>query len=374
LSTDKRILVVDDEEQNRALMSDLLETLDYEYETASDGVEALAKLQLDFDLILCDVMMPGMDGFEVASRIRKNKKFGDIPIMMVTGLTSKEDRLRAVKAGANDFIAKPIDITELGVRVASLIKMKEGQDAIKRHRVELEKKVLEKTEALRTALNEMVEAQRKSYQAHLDTIRRLAIAAEYKDEGTAEHILRMSNYSATLARGLNLPPGEVELILNMSPMHDVGKIGIPDGVLLKPGQLDEKEWEVMKQHTTIGARILSGSTSELLQVGETIALCHHEKWDGSGYPKGLAGEDIPLYGRIISVADVFDALTTTRPYKSRIPNEEALELIRNGRGTHFDPKVVDIFFENIDEILEIQRTFEDGMKKAPAFDVGRLRF
>jgi len=293
---------------------------------------------------------------------------------MVTGLTSKEDRLRAVKAGANDFIAKPIDITELGVRVASLIKMKEGQDAIKRHRVELEKKVLEKTEALRTALNEMVEAQRKSYQAHLDTIRRLAIAAEYKDEGTAEHILRMSNYSATLARGLNLPPGEVELILNMSPMHDVGKIGIPDGVLLKPGQLDEKEWEVMKQHTTIGARILSGSTSELLQVGETIALCHHEKWDGSGYPKGLAGEDIPLYGRIISVADVFDALTTTRPYKSRIPNEEALELIRNGRGTHFDPKVVDIFFENIDEILEIQRTFEDGMKKAPAFDVGRLRF
>ncbi len=374
MSTDKRILVVDDEEQNRALMSDLLETLDYEYETASDGVEALAKLQLDFDLILCDVMMPGMDGFEVASRIRKNKKFGDIPIMMVTGLTSKEDRLRAVKAGANDFIAKPIDITELGVRVASLIKMKEGQDAIKRHRVELEKKVLEKTEALRTALNEMVEAQRKSYQAHLDTIRRLAIAAEYKDEGTAEHILRMSNYSATLARGLNLPPGEVELILNMSPMHDVGKIGIPDGVLLKPGQLDEKEWEVMKQHTTIGARILSGSTSELLQVGETIALCHHEKWDGSGYPKGLAGEDIPLYGRIISVADVFDALTTTRPYKSRIPNEEALELIRNGRGTHFDPKVVDIFFENIDEILEIQRTFEDGMKKAPAFDVGRLRF
>ena len=374
MSTDKRILVVDDEEQNRALMSDLLETLDYEYETASDGVEALAKLQLDFDLILCDVMMPGMDGFEVASRIRKNKKFGDIPIMMVTGLTSKEDRLRAVKAGANDFIAKPIDITELGVRVASLIKMKEGQDAIKRHRVELEKKVLEKTEALRTALNEMVEAQRKSYQAHLDTIRRLAIAAEYKDEGTAEHILRMSNYSATLARGLNLPPGEVELILNMSPMHDVGKIGIPDGVLLKPGQLDEKEWEVMKQHTTIGARILSGSTSELLQVGETIALCHHEKWDGSGYPKGLAGEDIPLYGRIISVANVFDALTTTRPYKSRIPNEEALELIRNGRGTHFDPKVVDIFFENIDEILEIQRTFEDGMKKAPAFDVGRLRF
>jgi len=375
LGSKKRILVVDDEVENRSVLSELLEALGYEYETANDGVEALAKLQLDFDMILCDVMMPGMDGFEVVNRVRKNKKYGDIPIMMVTGLTGKEDRLRAVKAGANDFIGKPIDMAELQIRAASLIRMKESQDALKRHKKDLESKILEKTEALRNALSEMVEAQRKSYQAHLDTMRRLAIAAEYKDEGTAEHILRMSYYSAILAKGMGLSPGEVELIKNTSPMHDVGKIGIPDGVLLKPGQLDEKEWEVMKQHTVIGSRILSGSTSELLQMGEIIAMSHHEKWDGSGYPEGLEGEAIPLYGRIVTVADVFDALTTVRPYKKRLTNEDAYEIIKNGSGTHFDPKVVEVFFASVKEIEKIQKKHKDSPQpEQPSFDFEQFRY
>jgi putative two-component system response regulator len=351
----KRILIVDDEELNRELLEDLIASFGHEPEMAGDGSEALAMMKLDIDLVLLDVMMPGMDGFEVAKRIRENVDYSDLPIIMVTALTSKEDRLRAVEAGANDFIAKPVDKTELKVRTASLLKMKEAQDAIKRHKAELEKKVEQRTAELRLALQDMAEAQRKTHQAHLETIQRLAIAAEYKDEDTAAHINRMSNYCAIIARGLHLPPGEQEIILHASPMHDVGKIGIADAILLKPDKLYEDEWDIIKQHSTIGYRILSGSSSELLQVGEIIALSHHEKWDGSGYPKGLVGEDIHLFGRICAVADVFDALTSKRPYKKAFSNEKAYEILRESRGTHFDPKVLDVFFEHLDEVVAIQK-------------------
>lgn len=203
----------------------------------------------------------------------------------------------------------------------------------------------------------MAEAQRRTHKAHLDTIKRLAIAAEYKDEDTAIHIDRMSNYCAIIARELHLPPGEVEVILNASPMHDVGKIGIADAILLKPGKLDNDEWDIMKQHTTMGGRILSGSSSDLLLAGEVIALSHHEKWDGSGYPKGLAGEDIPLFGRICAVADVFDALISERPYKKAFSNEKAYEILREGRGTQFDPKVLDAFFKRLDKVVAIQEQY-----------------
>ncbi len=351
----KRILIVDDEELNRELLEDLIASFGHEPEMARDGIEALAMMKLDIDLVLLDVMMPGMDGFEVAKRIRENVDFSDLPIIMVTALTSKEDRLRAVEAGANDFITKPIDKTELKVRTASLLKMKEAQDAIKRYKAELEKKVEQRTAELRLALQDTAEAQRKTHQAHLETIQRLAIAAEYKDEDTAAHIHRMSNYCAIIARGLHLSPSEQEIILHASPMHDVGKIGIADAILLKPDKLYEDEWDIIKQHSTIGYRILSGSSSELLQVGEIIALSHHEKWDGSGYPKGLVGENIHLFGRICAVADVFDALTSTRPYKKAFSNEKAYEILRESRGTHFDPKVLDVFFERLDEVVSIQK-------------------
>jgi cyclic di-GMP phosphodiesterase len=350
-----RILIVDDEEPNRAFLKLIVESWGYEPEIAQDGFEALAKVKLDIDLVLLDVTMPGMDGFTVARRIREDSDSSNIPILVVTSLTSKEDRLRAVEAGANDFISKPLDRTELRVRMTSLLKMKEAQDAIKRHQDELEKTIEKRTAVLRQALENMAKAQRKTHESHLDTIHRLAVAAEYKDEDTATHIRRMSHYCAILARGLNLPPGEVELILNASIMHDVGKIGIPDAILLKPGKLTEKEFEIMKQHTIIGARILSGSPSELLQAGEVIALSHHEKWDGSGYPNGLVGENIPLWGRICAVADVFDALTSKRPYKEALPNEKVYEILREGRGMHFDPSIVDVFFERLDEVMMIQK-------------------
>ena len=366
----KRILIVDDVEGNRELLESIITSFGHESELAEDGIEALAKIKLDIDLVLLDVQMPGIDGYEVVRRIRRNSGVSDIPIIMVTALTSKEERLRAVEAGANDFITKPIDKIEVRLRMESLLKMKEAQDLIRHHQAELEKKVEQRTVDLRKALQDMVTAQRKTHEAHLDTIHRLAIAAEYKDHNTAAHIQRMSHYCVVLARALNLAPGEVELILNASPMHDVGKIGTPDAILLKPAKLNDPEWKVMRQHPIMGGEILGDSSYELLQAGAIIALSHHEKWDGSGYPKGLAGQDIPLYGRICAVADVFDALTSERPYKKTFTNEASLDFMKEGRGKHFDPNLLDLFIENLDEVLGIQKKFQGDIQEAAMVDEG----
>jgi putative two-component system response regulator len=357
----KRILIVDDEEQNRELLAAIVESLGYEPDVARDGVEALAKLHLGVDLILLDVMMAGMDGFQVALRIRRDPRGANVPIIMVTGLTSREDRLLAVEAGANDFIAKPFERIELQVRMASLLRMKEAQDALHLHRRELELLVEQRTASLRDALQAMVEAQRQAHQAQLDTVERLAIAAEFKDKTTAYHIHRMSQYAAIIARGLRLSPGEVEELLHASRMHDVGKLGIPDDILRKPASLNTPEREVMRKHTTIGGRILGNSSSKILQAGQVIALSHHEWWDGSGYPNGQSGEAIPLTGRICAVADVFDAVTSVRPYKPAFSNEHACELLRRERGTHFDPHIVDVFLERLNEVVEIQARYRDGV-------------
>ncbi len=355
----KRILIVDDEELNRDLLQAMIESLGYEVETASDGVEALAKMRIDIDLVLMDVMMPDMDGFETTRRIRKDYNENQLPIVMVTALKEKEDHLRAVKAGANDFISKPVDKIELEVRTASLLKMKEAQDAIIHYQAELETKVEKRTEQLRHALNESVEAQRETKKANIETIHRLVVAAEYKDEDTANHIMRMSSYCEILAKSLHIPPGDIELVHLASPLHDVGKIGTPDNILFKPGKHTAEEFEIMKQHTVFGGRILNNSTSKLLQAGEVIALSHHEKWDGSGYPKGLAGKDIPLWGRICAVADVFDALSSKRPYKEAFSKEKTLEIMKESRGKHFEPKLMDLFLENIDKVLVVQKKYKE---------------
>ena len=359
MSKPKRILVVDDEIANCELLETMLTGLGYEVETAHDGFQALAQLRLDYDLVVLDVMMPGLDGFEVARKIREGAECPDIPICMATALSGKEDRLRAVEAGANDFISKPVELTELRIRIASLVKIKEGQDALKRHQAELEANVARRTESLRLALQETAEARRSVYQAQLETIERLALAAEYKDEDTAFHVKRMGRYCHLIALKLGLPPQECEVILYASPMHDVGKIGIPDAILLKPGKLTEDEWVIMKTHAGIGGMILGGSSSQLLQAGELIALSHHEKWDGSGYPNGLSGEAIPLWGRIAAIADVFDALTSRRPYKEPFSNEKALGIMVEGRGTHFDPHLLDLFMASLDEVLSIQEEYRE---------------
>ena len=216
------------------------------------------------------------------------------------------------------------------------------------------------TEDLTTNYTSLKKAHRKLEEAYLDTIHRLVLAAEYKDENTGGHIMRMGRYSALIAEKLGLPAKEVKNILSAAPMHDVGKIGIPDSILIKPGKLTKEEFEIMKTHSIIGANILAYSESEIIQVAEQIALSHHEKWNGKGYPQGLSGDKIPLSGRIVGLADVFDALTSKRPYKDPFPVEKTIDIIKKERGEHFDPHIVDVFLENIDEILKIKAAVDSA--------------
>jgi len=271
---------------------------------------------------------------------------------MVTALREVEDRIRALEVGADDFLTKPVDKTELRARVNSLLKVKAYNDHMRNYQKELEDEVAKRTEQLRQAFE-------KIKIASLDTIFRLSRAAECKDEDTGAHIQRMSHYSAAVARQMGLNDSTVEAMLYAAPMHDVGKIGIPDQILLKPGRLDPDEWEIMKQHTTIGAKIMEGSDAEFIKLAEVIALTHHEKWDGSGYPRGLKGSEIPLAGRIAAVADVFDALTSKRPYKEPFPIEKSFTIIKESRGSHFDREVVDALFAVEDEILSFKEEFQD---------------
>ncbi|MBI3129490.1 MAG: response regulator [Candidatus Tectomicrobia bacterium] len=339
----KRILIVDDELEHVQFLERHLHGMGHHIETAQDGFEAMARVKLGVDLVLLDVRMPRMDGFEVARQIRADPAFLDLPIIMVTVLGNKDDRLRAVEAGANDFISKPVDLVELHVRTRSLLKLKEARDQLRRRHDELEIAVTDRTRSLRSALDEVATAQRDTYEAHLETIRRLAVVAEYKDPDTAQHIQRVREYAFLLAQGMGLPPGEVEMIQHAAPMHDVGKIIVPETILLKPEKLTHEEWKVMQQHTVAGGSILGGSSSKLLQMGEIIALSHHEKWDGSGYPKGISERDIPAAGRIIAVADVFDALTSERPYKKAYSFQETLDIMQAEADVHFDPAVLGIF-------------------------------
>jgi putative two-component system response regulator len=248
---------------------------------------------------------------------------------------------------------------ELKIRTNSLLREKDSREALKQYQAELEETVSKRTEALRQSLKETAEAQRRTYRAQLETIERLALAAEHRDKETAFHIKRMSYYCHLIAKKLGLPPQECEIILNATPMHDVGKIGIPDAILLKPGKLDPTEWEIMKKHAEIGALILSGSSSDLLQAGEIVARSHHERWDGTGYPLGLSGENIPLWGRITALADVFDALTNKRPYKDAFPNDMAIQIMKEARGVFFDPKLLDIFLDNLADVYAIQEKYKD---------------
>ncbi len=349
-----RVLVVDDEPVNRRVLEAMLIPLGYEVDLAKDGQEALERVHSNLpDLILLDVMMPRMDGFEVCRKLKSNPGTQPIPVVIVTALKEVEDRVQALEAGADDFLTKPVDKTELRARARSLLKVKAYHDHMLTYQQDLEWEVAQRTEELEQALERV-------RSASLDTILRLSRAAEYKDEDTGAHILRMSHYSASLARHMGLGERTEDAILYAAPMHDVGKIGIPDSVLLKPGKLNAEEWEIMKSHTVIGSKILAGAEPGFLRLAEVIALTHHERWDGTGYPRGLKGKGIPLAGRITAIADVFDALTSRRPYKEPFSVERSLGIVREGRGNHFDPAVVDAFFEILDEeILPIKQQYKD---------------
>ena len=354
-----RVLIVDDDERIRRTHARLFASFGYDIETAADGIEALSKLPLDIDLVILDAEMPHVDGFEVARRIRSSPATGHVPIMMVTGLTRPEDHARALEVGINDFITKPVDPSALELRARWLVEFKSTMDALKEQKSVLVEKVEQRTAGLRSALEEMAEAQRDTYEAHLDTIRRLTLAAEYKDKDTAGHIERVGRYCEIVTRALGLAPQVVEIMRHAAPMHDVGKLGIPDAVLLKPGSLSAEEWVVMRSHTEVGAHILDGSRSEVIRMGKKICLSHHEKWDGSGYPNGLSGEDIALEGRICAVVDVFDALTMDRPYRKALERDAVYAMIAEDAGSHFDPAIVDVFFGLKDHIEEIHLEYLD---------------
>ena len=338
-----RVLVVDDTPANLAVLKETLAPEGYKLSFANTGEKALEiAAQINPDLILLDVMMPGIDGYETCSRLKQDDKTKDIPIIFITAKKETEDIVHGFKVGGIDYVPKPFQQEEICSRVRTHLELRELQK-------NLEQMVLERTKQLNDS--------------RLEIVGRLGKAAEYKDNETGMHVIRMSHYSELLAREMGMDDHYCEVLLNASPMHDIGKIGIPDKVLLKPGKLDHDEWEIMKTHTTMGAAILSGGESEVMKMSESIAITHQEKWDGSGYPNGMKGEDIPLEGRIVAIADVFDALTSIRPYKKAWTVEDAVNMIEQESGKHFDPKLVPLFVKILPEIVKIKDQFSDSMEE-----------
>lgn len=297
------------------------------------------------DLVIVDYMMPDMDGLKFISAFRALHGRNEIPVLMVTANDQKEVRYEALLGGANDFLTKPIDRVEFSARTRNMLSLRTGQKFLADRAAHLDALVSEQTQEIRNREQEL--------------IFRMSRAAEFRDPETGAHIQRMAYYSQIIAKGLGLDEKVQKLILEAAPMHDVGKIGIPDYILLKPGKLTFEEFEVMKGHAKLGHELLKGSGSETLRAGAEIAISHHEKYDGSGYPFGLVGTKIPLFGRIVAVADVFDALTSERPYKKAWPLADARKFLEDGRGAHFDPMCVESFLAGWDDVLEIRQRFQD---------------
>lgn len=327
-----RILAVDDEASNLLLLQRILERDGYTHVDVTTDSSRVPGMFIAHrpDLVLLDLQMPGMDGFELMGRLARLIGDGcDVPFLVLTADAMDDTRRRALSMGARDFLTKPLDQIELLLRVRNLLQVKQLQDRLSAHNARLEEEVARRTHDLDLA--------------RLEILQRLALAAEYRDDDTQQHAWRIGRTCALLARALGLSEREVKLIEHAAPLHDVGKIGISDVILLKPGRLTDEEFEVIKTHVGIGAEILAGSRSPLLGLAEQIALTHHERWDGRGYPAGLRGENIPLTGRIVAVADVFDALTHERPYKQAWPVADAVDEILSQAGRQFDPRVVTAF-------------------------------
>jgi len=349
------ILIVDDQMTNILLLESILQNSGYtqiHYTQDPTQVVSLVK-ELNPDLICLDIRMPEINGFQVMGQLKIIQKDFFLPILVLTSEEDRETRLRALESGAKDFLHKPFDKIEVLMRIRNLL-----EASLLNRTILFQKETLEETVRIRT--QQLKETQ-------LEIVQRLAQAAEHRDNETGSHIVRMSHYAMVLGRACGMSEEACDILFHATPMHDVGKLGIPDRVLLKPGKLDADEWEIMKQHTVIGAQLLSNSQSPILQMGEIIALTHHEKWDGSGYPNRLAGEDIPLVGRICAVADVFDALSSKRCYKNPWPLGKTLQEIRSLSGIHFDPRLVEMFEELLPVIMDIQRTHADIA--APQFNL-----
>lgn len=341
------ILIIDDTEINLVLFAALVKKLDgCTPHTFGQAREALAWLvDHDPDLIILDYMMPDIDGLEFMRLLREVPGRAEVPVIMITANDQKQLRYRALDLGANDFLTKPVDKVEFLARTRNMLVVNEA-------RKQLAGRAAWLADEVRKATSEILARER-------ETVFRLCKAAEYRDPETGAHILRMAHYSHLIARGLGLPEADQELLLEAAPMHDIGKVGIADKILLKPGRLDAAEFEIMKQHAVYGYELLKGSSSRVMQAGAEIALGHHEKFDGTGYPSGIRGTDIPIFSRIVAVADVFDALTSERPYKKAWTLEEAVDFLVNGSGKHFDPQCVQTFLNAWDDVLAIRERYQE---------------
>ena len=351
-----KVVIVDDTEINLTLMKHLVKKHEgcepFCFSDSATGLQWC--IDNSPDLIIVDYMMPAPDGVEFIRRFREGTRSGiGIPILMITANDQKEVRYQALEAGANDFLTKPVDTVEFHGRLKNMLVLRDSQKKLADHAAWLAEEVKKATAQILARENEI--------------ILRLSKATDYRDPETGAHILRVAHYARHIAENLGLPEAERELVYQAAPMHDIGKVGIPDHVLLKPGKYLPEEFEIMKHHSRIGYEILADSQVPVLQAGAQIALSHHEKFDGSGYPDGLKGESIPIFGRICAVADVFDALTCWRPYKAPWETERAVALLREEAGRHFDPACVEAFLDRWDEVLEIKRKIQDDHVRADSY-------
>lgn len=349
LKKKKNVLIIDDQSTGRTILEKVIQQISDNLQVSAFGnpVEALNWVnEHEPDLIITDYRMPEMDGVEFIRAVRQKPHCENVPIMMITVVSEKEVRYEALDAGATAFLTRPIDQIECRTSCRNLLKMHE-QHLIIQDRADWLARQVE------VATEQITEREK-------ETILRLARAGEYRDEGTGNHIIRMAKYSRFIAEALGtFSRQDCDDLEYAAPMYDIGKIGIPDGILLKPGKLNDYEWDIMQTHTTIGHAILSDSQSRYMKIGAIIALNHHERFDGKGYPNGLKGEEIPLIARIVAVADVFDALVSSRPYKQAWETKEAIAYIQHNAGSHFDPQCVDAFMQKIDLIEQIKQDYAD---------------
>jgi two-component system response regulator RpfG len=348
------VIVIDDQSTGRAILEQVVRGIDsnVQVESFESPIEAVRwATGRVADLVLVDYQMPEMDGIEFVRRLRLLPEYAHVPVVMVTVNDTRKTRYAALDVGVTDFLSKPIDARECLARCRNLLTLRRQQLVLEDRRMLLEGMVREATQDVR--------------EREKETLYRLARAGEFRDAETGNHIFRMARYSRLIAAATGMHSDEADTIELAAPLHDVGKIGIPDQILLKPGKLTEQEAREMRRHPLIGYEIIKDSPSTYLRLGALIALGHHEKFDGSGYPHGLVGDHIPLAARIVAIADVFDALTSIRPYKAAWGMEEAFAYIGAQRGSHFDPRLVDAFMEARDEALKIRQELSDTLPPAP---------
>lgn len=357
---DAKLLIVDDDEAILSLLGRMLEHQGMQCTFAMSPAEGMAKLEEQpFDLLLSDVNMPpGRSGLEFVRDARQ--RYPEMAAIMLSGEDDPQVGRVAVEVGAFGYLIKPFTRNEVIINVNNAMHRRGLMLENRAHSQTLQRAVVERTTELLDTIERLEEAEKELRLSHRETIERLTRAAEYRDDDTGQHLQRMSRYSQLLARLAGMSEEDCQLIRSASPMHDIGKVGIPDGILLKPGKLSPAEYDVMKKHPEIGYKILAGSQSPLLQIAAGIAYSHHEKYDGSGYPRNLKGGDIRFEGRIVAIADVFDALTTERVYKPAQPLHQAMDFMMDHRGKHFDPDLLNLFFSAMDQVVAIKERFSDA--------------